>query len=375
MQYSIEDLVRLARRDNNPIRPYLYVNPLQGKHIPTRPEETLGMCKKLAEIVNAAHPVDKLFVIGFAETATGIASATCCYLDNVVYYQNTTREFKIDDEYLYFTESHSHATDQMLRSKGLAGIISEVNRIIFIDDEVTTGNTICKLVNVIKREYAIEGLKFSIVSILNSMTQERIRELREHGIDCLYLAELPFEYKKDSIMSIEYDSEKETANSPTQYGRYNTLIFDAEVNTRSVTRFDKYLAENLRFTLAVEDELLNNHFGKLLVLGTEEFMFPAIYLGNYLREKGVADEVMTHATTRSPIFASGKKGYPLFHRYQIKSLYDDARNTYIYNLEKYDKVIIVTDAENIGVGAKDLLCVLKSIGNENIMIAQWRYNK
>ena len=58
----------------------------------------------------------RLFVIGFAETATGIAAGVCHYLDNVVYYQNTTREQADNEEYLYFTESHSHATDQMLRT-------------------------------------------------------------------------------------------------------------------------------------------------------------------------------------------------------------------------------------------------------------------
>ena len=75
MRYSIDNLVRLAKRDNNTIRPYLYVNPLQGKHIPTKPEDAMGMCHALAEIVNVAYPNDKLYVIGFAETATGIASA------------------------------------------------------------------------------------------------------------------------------------------------------------------------------------------------------------------------------------------------------------------------------------------------------------
>lgn len=61
MQYSIDDLVRLAKRDNNNIRPYLYVNPIQGKHIPTDPEDTMMMCRTLANMVKAAYPSDKLF--------------------------------------------------------------------------------------------------------------------------------------------------------------------------------------------------------------------------------------------------------------------------------------------------------------------------
>ena len=94
MQYSIDDLVRLAKRDNNNIRPYLYVNPIQGKHIPTNPEDTMMMCRTLANMVNAAYPSDRLYVIGFAETATGIAAGVCHYLDNVVYYQGSTGKIK-----------------------------------------------------------------------------------------------------------------------------------------------------------------------------------------------------------------------------------------------------------------------------------------
>ena len=178
MQYSTDDLVKLAKRDNNFIRPYLYVNPIQGKHIPTKPEDVLGMCQELASIVNATYPKDSLYIIGFAETATGVASAVTSYLNNAVYYQNTTREYLKEEKYLHFTESHSHATDQMLRTAGIEECIRKIDRIIFIDDEVTTGSTICKLIDVIKKKYGVENLKYSIVSILNSMTQERDESLK-----------------------------------------------------------------------------------------------------------------------------------------------------------------------------------------------------
>ena len=74
MQYSADQLVLLAKRENNSIRPYLFVNPLQGKHIPANPKNTIEMCQALAVKINAAYPEDLLYVIGFAETATGIAA-------------------------------------------------------------------------------------------------------------------------------------------------------------------------------------------------------------------------------------------------------------------------------------------------------------
>ena len=75
-------------------------------------------------------------------------------------------------------------------------------------------------------------------------------------------------------------------------------------------------------------------------------MYPTIRLGEMLQEESFADTVKVHSTTRSPIIASGEKNYPLYCRYQLRSLYDERRITYIYNLESYDIVIITTDARN-----------------------------
>lgn len=374
MQYSIEDLVRLAKRDNNTIRPYLYVNPLQGKHIPTKPEDAMGMCHALAEIVNAAYPDDKLYVIGFAETATGIASAVSHYLKKAEYYQNTTREYREDEEYLFFTESHSHATDQTLRAAGVEECIRTVDRIVFIDDEVTTGSTICKLINVLKTHYGIPDLKCSIVSILNSVPRERMELLRKSGIDFLYLSELPFEYKKDSIMDVEYDKNRDTVIDSDIKEDVSEIEFFSDTNARNVLEFKKYDDENRRFAEFVENALSSYKYRDILILGTEEFMYPAFCLGQLLMNDGRAEEVRIHATTRSPIIASGKENYPLFSRYCMKSLYDDSRSTYVYNLREYEKVIIVTDALSRKRGVSDLIRALKSEGNKDIMLSRWCTN-
>lgn len=372
MQYSIDDLVRLAKRDNNNIRPYLYVNPIQGKHIPTNPEDTMVMCRTLANMVKAAYPSDRLFVIGFAETATGIAAGVCHYLDNVVFYQNTTREHIENEEYLYFTESHSHATDQMLRITGVGHCIENVDRIVFIDDEVTTGNTICKLANILKKKYGV-SVKYSIVSILNSMTNDRIRQLEDEEIECVFLADIPFEYKKESIMGISYEIDRDKLSKADELIHIDCAEFDTEVNVRSAVSFEDFERENNRFACEIERNLSAEHYGELLVLGTEECMYPAIRLGETLKKDGVADAVKVHATTRSPIIASGAEGYPLSHRYRIRSVYDKTRDTYVYNLKKYEKVIVVTDTADITEGLNDLVSALRSVGNHDILVSRWHY--
>ena len=375
MQYSYDDLVKLAKRDKNSIRPYLYVNPIQGKHIPTKPEDVLEMCQKLANIVNSTYPKDSLYVIGFAETATGVASAVTSYLKNAVYYQNTTREYLGNEEYLYFTESHSHAIDQMLRAEGVEECIRKIDRIIFIDDEVTTGSTICKLIDAIKKKYNVENLKYSIVSILNSMTQERILGLKENGIECQFLSSIPYEYNKETIIGIAFDNDRHTIVKSTAKHDIKKIDFPSSVNPRGIVKFADYEKEIMRFADNIVYLFGANHYISVLVLGTEEFMYPTFRVGEMIKKKGIADNVWIHSTTRSPIVASGEAGYPLYHRYQIRSLYDENRTTFIYNLEQYDKVIVLTDSLKDNESMSDLWNVLKSVGNHDITIAKWIYKK
>ena len=331
----------------------------------------MEMCQMLADKVNAAYQGEKLYVIGFAETATGIASAVSHYLTNVVYYQNTTREYREDEDYLFFTESHSHATDQTLRAAGVGECLQGIDRVIFIDDEVTTGSTICKLIDVLKEKYDLPGLKCSIVSILNSVPQERMEQLKKIGIDFLYLSEIPYEYNIGSIKDIEYDVSRDTVIEADGIQGVDEIDFLSDLNARNVLDFKKYDNENESFAEFVENSLNTDKYRDVLILGTEEFMYPAFCLGKLLIDDNRAEEVRIHATTRSPIIASGEEDYPLFSRYCIKSLYDDSRPTYVYNLREYEKVIIVTDALKRENGESDLICALKSVGNKDITISRW----
>lgn len=376
MQYLAEDLVRLAKRDNNSLRPYLYVNPLQGKHIPTSPKKVFELSKTIASMINIAHPYDSLYIIGFAETATGIAAAVSCFLENVKYYQNTTREYIDGQDFISFTESHSHATDQMLRAERIESCLHKITRIIFIDDEVTTGNTIIKLINKIKDRYDIGHIKFTIVSIVNSMKDERIKELRDLGIDCISLASIPFEYKKDSIMEIPFIDELHTV--VRAYGmtvKYKEINYSSDCNARSVVNFKEYQRDHMDLANKIKHELGGYHCKDILILGTEEFMYSGLCIGKVIEDTGISDEVRFHATTRSPIIAYNEVGYPLNHRYQIRSLYDSDRVTYLYNLDAYEKVFISSDASFTEEGLYDLCSALYHVGNRDITIVRWRYDR
>ena len=162
--YTEAELVRIAKRENNTRRKYLVVNRLQGKHIPVSPKEALQMFRSLAELIKEAYPSERLLMVGFAETATAIGAAVA--IECQAAYMQTTREVIDGVDYLYFSESHSHATEQKLVKTDLDKIIGKTDRIVFIEDEVTTGNTILNIVRLIQKTYA-QPVSFGGASILN----------------------------------------------------------------------------------------------------------------------------------------------------------------------------------------------------------------
>ena len=86
---------------------------------------------------------------------------------------------------------------------------------------------------------------------------------------------------------------------------------------------------------------------RILVLGTEEFMYPALLLAKELKERLTPNIVRFHATTRSPIGISDERGYPITNGIRIHSMYSPERTTYLYDLDTYDNVIVFTDADKI----------------------------
>ena len=82
-EYTIDELVTVAKRENNLKRPYLYVNPIQGKHIPVTPHKVLNLFKYMGDILQEKYPYEQILVIGFAETATAVGAGISRFANNV----------------------------------------------------------------------------------------------------------------------------------------------------------------------------------------------------------------------------------------------------------------------------------------------------
>ena len=369
--YTEHDILRLGKRHNNKKRTYLLVNPLQSKHIPASPSKSLDMMKALGEKVAIKYPNAKL-VIGFAETATAIGAAVAsCLAEDCIYMHTTREEFNGISDWVEFDEEHSHAVEQKLYSKNLANQIANTQEIILVDDELSTGKTLINITQQLKKICpGLKGKKIIAVSIINRLTDENINRLLSEGIECEYLVKLPEIDYTDMVKSIEINSPIDFIDKDSvDVEPIKISLSEPFLNPRlgvSISDYDKFCAdaakklfEELRGNISKTDDVL--------VIGTEEFMYPAIKVALEFENQQAAYSVHCHSTTRSPIGVNDNENYPIRNGYKICSFYDKKRETYIYNLRKYDKIIIITDSySDCPKAIASIKAALAHYGNNNI---------
>lgn len=380
MKYQERDLVKIAKRENNSKRNYLVVDPLQGKHVPVEPSKALNLFKSLASKLQGKYEGERLLLIGFAETATAIGAQAAITL--VTKYIQTTREVIPDVSYLFFSEEHSHATEQKLVKDDIDRVINETDRIVFVEDEVTTGNTIMNIIRIIRREYQ-RKIKFAVASLLNGMTEEYLKIYQEEEIDLHYLVKtdhsgysaIAEKYHCDglSIRAIQEDHTQEKLAVSIQDKIWNELPHIISIpgwmNARRFVDAKQYETACKKLAETVIAETSVKQGERVLVIGTEEFMYPALLTGQEIEKMGC--EVRSHSTTRSPIAVSTEEEYPLHCRYELRSLYDPDRKTFIYDLESYDRVIVMTDSALVSLKGLETLTYALRMKNENITVIRW----
>ncbi len=371
IMYTETDLVGIAKRDNNPKRNYLVVNRLQGKHIPVPPHSAFEMFDMLAGRLKEAYGQEKLLLVGFAETATAIGARLAVQLDT--YYIQTTREQMPGVKYLLFSESHSHATEQKLVKDDMDAMFHQVDRIVFVEDELTTGNTILNIIDLLQKEYPGK-MRFAAASILNGMDETATGRYGKRQIGLVYLQKT--DHSKYVCMAKAYAGD----------GLYIPADTDPCRDIGDLSRVYRLPASYVNARRCIAGKAYQRACeamweqacakcapvsGKtVLILGTEEFMYPALFAGERLQRMGYT--VKCHATTRSPITVSRECGYPLHVRYELVSLYEEGRRTFIYDLERYDSVWIFTDAANpVEGGICSLWNALRLCGNDDIRLFCW----
>ncbi len=185
MEHNWETIIAAAKRENNSRRSFVLVNRLQGKHVPASPSQAMEMFRQLADALKQRYPSEPCLAIGFAETATaiGLAVAQACQYASMT----TTREPLPDVSYLFFSEAHSHATEQKLVQDDLDSITGQIKRIVFVEDEVTTGRTILQIVQLLRKQYGADRFSFTAASLLNGMGETEQAVYAREQIDCVFL--------------------------------------------------------------------------------------------------------------------------------------------------------------------------------------------
>lgn len=368
MEYTEQELTAVAGREKNTKRKYLVVNPLQGKHVPVRPGKALELFDALAGLLEDAYDGERLLLIGFAETATAVGAAAAGRLGAL--YIQTTREQIEGVDYFYFSEQHSHATEQKLVREDLDRAAARVDRIVFIEDEITTGDTIRNIIGLLRQAYP-GPLRYSAASLQNGMDEAHQRIYEEEGIRLHWLLKTSHAGYEERISGCRGDGSYHACDRETPAVQWKEHTFYQYQNARRLTEGTSYREACAQLGREAAEKLSPMKGERILVLGTEEFMYPALMTAARFEEEGA--DVRCHSTTRSPIVVSRETGYPLHARYELASLYDRERRTFVYDLSSYDRVCIVTDAgTEEKEGLYSLVNALASSGNDRISVIRWR---
>ena len=344
-KHTIEEMICVCKRIKNPKRDYLFINKYQGNDVPQNPSKVFEMYDEFVD--NIAVTDEKIAIIGFAETATAIGNYVAAKLPNCIYEMQTTREDLLNEEpIIEFFEEHSHAKQQLLY--GRKEFFKNIDRVMFVEDEITTGHTILNAVNQLKS--INPNLKYSVASILNWQDEESEKKYKELGIDtyCLIKGKIKDVNAKVDMTPIEESKNEKVTDKKITCTNIKCELCNSKENRirthlqKDVDEYSKYIYDIISEKSKLAKEVKNIENKNVLVVGTEEFMYEPMLFASYL-EKNTKNNIKYCATTRKPIEVSNENNYILNTRNKLSSAYDEQRTTYFYNLEKSDYVFIIAD--------------------------------
>ena len=276
--FEITDLIELGKRTNNPKRNFLFISKLLGKHIIVRPDIVKATGVLLAslkynninsenivkyikgqdidiskDIMQTSNNDNKILVIGFAETATGLGMSVASAVKGCVY-QTTTREpIEGLNNLLSFEEEHSHATTHQCFSM-IDKNFNNYDEIILVDDEITTGKTMINLIHEITKISTVK--KFSVLSILDWRTSEYLdmyeKYLKENPDISINVYSVMSGYVSSDDTTVYTDTvEVETIVNKTDAIKELNILDRVELNTTYGTV--KYYKNSGRFGVHQED--------------------------------------------------------------------------------------------------------------------------
>ncbi len=353
--------IKLAKRYRNAKRSYLLVNSLQAKHVPVRPAQAFDMFNRLGRQIREEYPNAKL-ILGFAETATAIALAVMHTMGEDCTCLCTTRE-ALDGTCIIFEEEHSHAVEQTLYMTDFAELLKKTEEVVLIDDEISTGRTLKNMICALRKNVLeLSQHKIVIGSNRVSAAQERRFQADNIYFESLFrwdFADTWLEQdltQTEPLIELDFDSSFEVPS-------IRHMVYP---NARKPVTSAAYYEACLAIANFVMEQIDCGRYHRILVLGTEECMYPSLFTAAEIEKRYAHVNCFCHATTRSPICVSHEIGYPIQNGYCIRSFYESTRVNYIYSLAHYDAALVLSDAlmpSSIALGMLDR--VLQSYDIQN----------
>ncbi len=363
--YSLESLIELAER-RNPKRAFLFVSKILGKHIPVAPHKMRQSYQVLSAQLPTFIPGKTLF-LGMAETAVGLAAGvfdeTIKSCDEAILLLSTRHQLEAP-LLCRFKENHSHASDHLIHlplHNQVQSLFSDIQTFILIDDEVTTGNTLKNLLAALIATGEFPKLQKVYALTLTHWSDKEIKG----GI-------LPIEAK--SLLFGCWEWQADTQAVPPKMPKVNAIDAGTQpiVGTQDWGRLGRFKLkndnnDNIHQYLILSHWLSKVSFplsARVLVLGTEEFLWPPFLFAESLEQRGY--EVYFSSTTRSPIAEGGA----IHSVISFADNYGQGISHYLYNVvhQSFDYIFLCIETPKESVDSTLLQTLVKVAQHVEILI-------
>jgi len=338
----------------NPKRGFSFVSKVLGKHHAVRPQQIWQTQGQLADKINTLLVQHKrlnkpILVLGFAEMATGLGQGVHAQLglsDSL--YLHSTR-YQLDQPvWLWFEESHSHATAHRIykpQQAELATLLAQVETVVLVDDEFSTGQTLRNVVSQL-RQCLPKADTFIGAALLNWISTAQQQQDTQQQIHYVSLHQGRFEFSPDPDCDWQAGQQAIDNAVPSVAENLDAVI---------PYNFGRLGIQDLQFPISdLSTRLLDQ---KILVLGSGECMYPAFRIAQHWENQGA--EVYLQASSRSPLNIDAD----ITSRLSFIDNYHEDIHNYLYNMGDYEQIYVVYETPKLPVD-HDLLQQLNDYANQ-----------